>query len=551
MEPMKTSRLLAGAAGEGRIITKVNIMADYEIVDWVGEGELLLTTVLALGDDESFSSNLVETLYDKGLAGLAIRVGGSKRDIDKHLIESADRLGFPLIELDSTLPLSDIINALSSHISNRQAALITKLERTHKNLMDIVLNGGGMKEIAKMIYHATGNPVMLKDNIFGIWEGEDGGEGSQLLVSNLLPIVYREEWTNNLFNKNIKEAFESTDNINGKVLNRVTVPILAANNIYGYILLWAANKPIESIDVRTLETASTVMALEITKRMSVYQVESRYKMEFLENLLSRDSSMQNLALERGSFFGWDQQDGYIVMIVSIESSEPVKKGKEMTTDVFNYYKNSMVNEIEAIVKAEKEKALIGEKSDSIILLLGADENSTVNQINEKSMRIGDKIIRALDAKFYKTKAIVGIGRYYENTRELWKSYQEARKAISLGVMDTAGSRVIHFEKLGIYKLLSHEGLENELQLFYKSTIYPLVEYDKKRNTDFIPTLRAYFETDGNLKKMADILFTHYNTILYRLQRIQKIAGIDLKSAGDRLNMEIGLKILNIFERTFK
>lgn len=82
---------------------------------------------------------------------------------------------------------------------------------------------------------------------------------------------------------------------------------------------------------------------------------------------------------------------------------------------------------------------------------------------------------------------------------------------------------------------------------YENTISPLCEYDKARNTEFIATLKAYFEHSGNIRKMAESLYTHYNTVLYRLERIKEISNIDLKSPESRLNAEIGIKIMKIIE----
>ncbi|MEG2539835.1 MAG: helix-turn-helix domain-containing protein, partial [Clostridium sp.] len=74
------------------------------------------------------------------------------------------------------------------------------------------------------------------------------------------------------------------------------------------------------------------------------------------------------------------------------------------------------------------------------------------------------------------------------------------------------------------------------------------EYDSKKSTELVKTLEAYFEHNGNLKKMSDALFTHYNTILYRLTRIKEITGVNFENAKDRLNLEIALKIKMLLQR---
>ena len=110
-----------------------------------------------------------------------------------------------------------------------------------------------------------------------------------------------------------------------------------------------------------------------------------------------------------------------------------------------------------------------------------------------------------------------------------------------------GKKAMHFDDIGVYKILSQDNIKNELAAFYENTILPLYEYDKTRNTEFIATLKAYFEHNGNIRKMAEALYTHYNTVLYRLERIKEISNIDLKSPESRLNAEIGLKIMKIIE----
>jgi purine catabolism regulator len=64
----------------------------------------------------------------------------------------------------------------------------------------------------------------------------------------------------------------------------------------------------------------------------------------------------------------------------------------------------------------------------------------------------------------------------------------------------------------------------------------------------VKTLQSYFENNGNLKKISKQLFTHYNTILYRIQRIEEICHVNLQDAHQRLNLEIALKIMYIIDK---
>jgi DNA-binding PucR family transcriptional regulator len=74
-------------------------------------------------------------------------------------------------------------------------------------------------------------------------------------------------------------------------------------------------------------------------------------------------------------------------------------------------------------------------------------------------------------------------------------------------------------------------------------VRPLVEHDRERRSDLVRTLRVYFATGANASEAADRLFLHRNSLLYRLERIQGLTGLDLKDPSARLALQLGLLTL--------
>lgn len=70
---------------------------------------------------------------------------------------------------------------------------------------------------------------------------------------------------------------------------------------------------------------------------------------------------------------------------------------------------------------------------------------------------------------------------------------------------------------------------------------PVLEYDARTKSDLAATLRVYVET-GSLAATAERLFLHRNSVLYRLQRIEELSGIDLKERRTRLVLLVALAI---------
>lgn len=75
---------------------------------------------------------------------------------------------------------------------------------------------------------------------------------------------------------------------------------------------------------------------------------------------------------------------------------------------------------------------------------------------------------------------------------------------------------------------------------FRGLVVPLLDYDHKRGSDLIRTLSVYFDTGTNASETADRLFLHRNSLLYRLERIQELTGLDLKEPEARLALQLGL-----------
>ncbi len=83
---------------------------------------------------------------------------------------------------------------------------------------------------------------------------------------------------------------------------------------------------------------------------------------------------------------------------------------------------------------------------------------------------------------------------------------------------------------------------------FRTLIEPLREHDRTRRSDLALTLKTYFAAGGNASEAADRLFLHRNSMLYRLERIQKLTGLDLKDDRVALALQLGLLAIERGER---
>lgn len=150
-EPLREARVVAGESGLDNVIRSVNVMEVPDIVNWVHPGELLVSTLYPLRDDKAAVDTLIPLLAEKGLAGLAVTPDSYIDELPKCMVEDANRLGFPLIELPPRVSFVDIIQPLTSKILDLQADELQQSDAILRQFLDLVLVGGGL------LGHCAGN----------------------------------------------------------------------------------------------------------------------------------------------------------------------------------------------------------------------------------------------------------------------------------------------------------------------------------------------------------------------------------------------------------
>src|SRR5437868_129150 len=134
---LQNVRVLAGSAGLDRTITCVNIMEVPDILQWVRGGELLLTTTYPLKDSQVSLRDLVPLLNAKGLAALAIKPHRYLEEIPSEILEIADALSLPVLELPVDASFVDLINVVLTRILNFQAELLLRSEQIHQHFTSV------------------------------------------------------------------------------------------------------------------------------------------------------------------------------------------------------------------------------------------------------------------------------------------------------------------------------------------------------------------------------------------------------------------------------
>jgi DNA-binding PucR family transcriptional regulator len=86
------------------------------------------------------------------------------------------------------------------------------------------------------------------------------------------------------------------------------------------------------------------------------------------------------------------------------------------------------------------------------------------------------------------------------------------------------------------------GDRTDLAGYVRTTIGPVLDYDERRGTDLVDTLRAYFDCGTNLTRAKDVLHVHVNTVVQRLDRIASLLGEDWQAPDRALEIQLALRL---------
>lgn len=140
---------------------------------------------------------------------------------------------------------------------------------------------------------------------------------------------------------------------------------------------------------------------------------------------------------------------------------------------------------------------------------------------------------------------IGIADLHIDTfRRLAQCYAEASKAVYLGGVISPDRRIHHYLDLGILQILPSLSDKEEVDSFVERTIGKLIMYDQKKGSQLLDTLEKILKNE-NLKIVAEQLFVHHKTIVFRKNRIEKILDLSLDKFETRLTLSTALKLRQI------
>ena len=501
---LQRAEVLAGEDGLDRVVSSVNVMEVPDVLPWVRPGELLLTTGYPLrAHVETDMAEWIAALDDHGLAGLAIKLARYVDELPAEALAEADRRGFPVVTFPDGVGFDDVINQVLTIVINRRADTLARAEQVLQDLVGVVIEGGDLHQVCQGVVRHLARTALVTTM-----------DGRVLAHAGDLPARWADLPGFDPTGRFVVETEVPGVSADFDGVHRLVARVTGGRADLGRLVLLRED-PFTAEDNHVVGQATTAAALAITKQQAVAAVEGKYRADFLRDaLLGRAGDAERVAAHAAEL-GWDLRRPLAVVVAEAEEAPDDDPVSRTLPERFR-------SAWERVANADDETAAVAGFSQEVVVLLGVPEELDPTGVTER-VRLMAGQVHGRGGGGRRAFA-TGVSRTITDLDDLPRAYAEARKAVQVGRRLHGARAITHFDALGVFRLLSQVEDRAELASFVTETLGPLADDRSEDSEDLRTTLTVLLDNNLNVASTARALHFHYNSLRYRIGKLERMLG---------------------------
>ncbi|MER6078918.1 GAF domain-containing protein [Streptomyces sp. NPDC001833] len=379
----------------------------------------------------------------------------------------------------------------ANEIIKDHSAVIERASDIHDRLAELVLRGGQVHDVAAAVSQVLGGTVEFTDTADARSLEASRTEGHA--------VRHGSDWI---------------------------APVAAGGELLGALVL-RGRAGLDPVDQRTLERAAMVTSLLLLARRSAAEAEQRVRGELLDDLLDARVREPRQLRDRAARLHADLDATHVVLAARPES--PVADAEEAAAVRRRLW--SAASHL-----ATTRHGLAAARDGGTVLLLPLDPGDTAADVARRTARhLGTAVHQPVTVG-----ASAPVADLAARPDAVAAGYAEGRRCLdALNLLGRGGDGAAA-EDFGFLGLLLAG--ERDVAAFVTRTIGPVVAYDRRRGTELLRTLDAYFACGMSPARTKDALHVHVNTVAQRLERVARLLGDDWQSPARALEIQLALRL---------
>ncbi|WP_051318403.1 PucR family transcriptional regulator [Cohnella thermotolerans] len=523
---MGQARLVAGERGIHSVITRVNVMEVPDMIHWVRPGEMIVMTGYAFRDEPDRFKEIIPELARKGVSALGIATKRYIAEIPTDALAEAEKVNLPLLELPPEASFDDIARTVMDRALAQEAALLSELQNRVRAITRLLLDGSGLYAFLDALESMLGNPVALVREQDKPWFSFSLRSADSM---EAWPIVQSLSFRH--VGKSSNSGFFMLQN----GLRAYVCPIPGRRAKEAVLALIERNRDVSPLDALSVERLCSLAGLELANTEAIREVEGKYLDQFLQDWLSGKIVSESDWKLRAEVCGCTIPEQMPLCAVLVGFGDGVEPSPEKLREYARRLRSERPRSCESLLAAP-----IG--GDLALIVPMPEKSKPDGQADTPASESMERLAAELKSLLDDPQLRLFAGRPAERPELLPGSLSQARRARQVAVVCGLAGDTVTYDRLGVYSLLYLIPSGEEREQFLLRFSAPLQQADRKGGGRLVETLEMFFRCNGNIKLTSERLYAHYNTVVYRLDKIQSILGVSLDDPEDRLQLQLSLKL---------
>ncbi|WHY85165.1 PucR family transcriptional regulator ligand-binding domain-containing protein [Neobacillus novalis] len=540
VDVFQDAEVIAGHAGLKRVVESIEVSETPDVINFLAENSLLLTTGFAFKDDPLALGKFISQMSKHPCAGIAIKL---KRFIDvipKEVVDLANSLEFPIIVIPPSLTLGNVAHQLLSFLWNNKIEELFYAIHIHKKFTDMMIKGYNLQSLIENLGYFLKNPVLLLSPL-----GDIVSFSQHFHKENMKNM---KEHVESLFKKNIENYSEKSmitiDHPNS-TNSSISLNIVQVKTMHPYpslLIIFNAEKLPYPSSQLAIEQASTVISFTLLKNEAIRESSRLLENNFFGSLVEGNIDLKEEIIYRGKQHGLIEKAKYLCIVFQIDGE---KQDTFLQSDLMT--RNRSYDFLYELFK----KSIIKINKESILFIKNRFFVSIIQMTNDCLLTSIKKELEAFQEEAYNTLKVslsFGVGNFVNDVTYIPITYSEAVDAWKQGEELYQRKFINLYETKQLIELIHLIPKEN-LKNFYENTLRSLAYPKTKDEEDLINTLIVFLENNCEITITSKKLFIHRNTVKYRIAKCEGILGYLVHEPQNSLHLRMALLMRPIFTKT--
>ncbi|GIM30345.1 purine catabolism regulatory protein [Clostridium polyendosporum] len=519
-------KCVAGKSNLNNKILSVNVLDNPDVIRWIKKDELVLTTGYIFKDDTEAQINIIRELKETGCSALAIKIKRFFETIPSIMIEEAEKVGLPLIEVPFYYSFSEISKTIYNAIYSQEFNENLLQYNIINTLSSIFFENKGIDVMINELSHFISKSIILMDCEYNVISASFTPEYEHLVNGIDLPKVSSVGTASYISHTEISDTAYTNLKINYEIFRFY---IITLPNFTGMLCILIDDTELTSPHKMLLEKVKSIISLEITRSDKIKTISNSYHNFFFDFLISENKKSEKEILEICNFYDFDYTKKRVCASFILENCENDQHRNKIISTLQKAISNTFRDHQNLFLCANNNIL-------SLFLFYKLEQsnieavNNTYNIVYDFYNKLGDSISCTLH---------IGISRCHSGITSIRTAFRDTLNCINLKKHQNINEPICCYSNKHEYHLLS-EMSEASLMKLCEDTIMPIIEFDKDNNTNLINTLKVYYLSKFNCTDTAKKLFLHRNTLINRLDKIKELLHGDFSDNDKMFSVYLGI-----------